>query len=111
MLVALAIVAIALVSALRAIGNTALASAELRDRTPPAGAPTPPPPEPRPTTDTPAPGLRQGRTRQGPAEFQWRERIGTASNRSFRRIDVDVMDLESGHVLAHATGYITRVPQ
>lgn len=111
MLVALAIVAIALVSALRAIGNTALASAELRDRTLADWVANDRLAAYRASTDFPAPGLRQGRTRQGPAEFQWRERIGTASNHSFRRIDVDVMDLESGHVLAHATGYITKVPQ
>jgi general secretion pathway protein I len=110
-LVALAIVAIALVSALRAMGSTALASADLRDRTLADWVAHDRLAAYRASADFPTPGVHQGRTQQGALEFQWRERIATASNRSFRRIDVDVMAAESGHVLARATGYITRVPQ
>ena len=109
-LVALAIVAIALVSALRALGSTALASAELRDRTLADWVAHDRLAAYRASASFPATGVHHGRTRQGPLEFQWRERIASASNRSFRRIDVEVMDTESGHVLARATGYHTRVP-
>lgn len=110
-LVALAIVAIALISALRAMGASTLAASELRARVLADWVAHNRLATYRAGTEFPATGRFEGRVTQGHFAFRWRERVGPTPNALFRRIDVDVLDGEGQHVLAHATGYVTRAPR
>ncbi|MBR0565817.1 type II secretion system minor pseudopilin GspI [Azoarcus sp. L1K30] len=110
-LVALAIVAIALISALRAMGASTLAASELRDRVLADWVARNRLATYRASAEFPATGRFEGRVTQGHSTFRWRERVGPTPNALFRRIDVDVLDGDGHHVLAHATGYVTRAPR
>lgn len=107
-LVALTIVAVALISSLRAIGSTALAASSLRERTLADWVAHDRLALYRSNDTFPPPGRSEGRTRQGPLEFVWRERISTTPNALFRRIDVYVHAADSEQLLAHVTGFASR---
>lgn len=110
-LVALAIVAIALISALRAMGASTLAASELRDRMLADWVARNRLAAYRASAEFPATGRFEGRVTQGHSALRWRERVGPTPNALFRRIEVHVLDDEGQHVLAHVTGYVTRAPR
>lgn len=106
-LVALAILAIALVAALRSVGSTALAAAGLRERALADWVAQDRLAEYRASGAFPAPGRNEGRARQGHSDFVWRETISGTPNALFRRIEVQVFD-GSGEQLSSATGFVSR---
>ncbi len=107
-LVALAILAIALVAALRSVGNTALATAGLRERALADWVAQDRLAEYRASAAFPAPGRNEGRARQGRSDFVWRETISGTPNALFRRIEVRVFDGTGGEQLSSATGFVSR---
>lgn len=107
-LVALTIVAIALIASLRAIGGTALAASGLKARTLADWVAQDRLALYRANGTFPPPGRSEGRLRQGPLDFVWRERVSSTPNSLFRRIDVYVLDADGAEMLAHATGFASR---
>ena len=91
-LVALAILAIALSAAFRAMGVTAQSSAELRA-----------------TQAWPAPGTSEGSADQAGRTYRWREEVKSTANPLFRRVDVSVYsEASDAHAIARLSGYVAR---
>ena len=109
-LVALAIVAIALTSALRAMGATAQSAGELRDRTLALCVAQNRLAELRARRAWPPVGRSEGRAVQGVDTFVWRQQVGATPNPLFRRVEVRVSG-PGGRELASLTGYATRSPR
>lgn len=107
-LIALAIVAVALIAALRAMGSTALAASAVQERTLADWVAHDRLALHRANASFPAPGRAEGRVRQGTLEFVWQERIMTTPNALFRRIEVQVSNHDGSRVLATASGFATR---
>ncbi len=107
-LVALAIVAAALVAALRAMGATALSVGDLRTRMVADWVAHDRIARHRAGGQFPAVGRAEGRVRQGRQDFVWQESVGGTPNPLFRRIEVVVMPAGSDQVLARATGFVSR---
>ena len=110
-LVALAIVAVALLAALRVAGQGANNAAELRSRLFAGWIAENRLAEHRARGDWLSPGMRSGTERQGGIEFGWREEVVTTPNPAFRRIDVFVFSAsERSHSLAHLVGFVVNPP-
>jgi general secretion pathway protein I len=109
-LVALAIIAIALLAALRAAGQSTNSVNELRARLLAGWVADNLLVQHRAFHDWPPPGNQHGKQREGNIAFSWREEIITTPNSAFRRIDVFVSMAapDEAHVLAHLTGFVTR---
>jgi general secretion pathway protein I len=108
-LVALAIIAIALLAALRAAGQSTNSVNELRARLLAGWVADNLLAQHRAFHDWPLPGSQHGKQSEGNIAFSWREEIITTPNSAFRRIDVFVsMAPDEAHVLAHLTGFVTR---
>ena len=89
-LVALAIVSIALMAALRAAGQGTNAAGELRSRVLAAWVAENRLAEHRARGDWLPLGIARGTQAQGGAEFAWREEVIATPNPAFRRVDVFV---------------------
>jgi general secretion pathway protein I len=110
-LVALAVVAIALLAALRAAGQATDAAAELRLRLFARWVGENRLAEHRARGEWLALGIERGTQGQGGVEFTWREEVIATPNAAFRRVDVFVSaPLEESRSLAHLTGFVVRPP-
>ncbi|TSA17187.1 MAG: type II secretion system protein GspI [Betaproteobacteria bacterium] len=110
-LVALAIVSIALMSALRAAGVGTSNADELRSRLLAGWVAENMLAEHRARADWLPLGIARGTARQGGLEFGWREEVISTPNPAFRRVDVRVFaGSTETHSLAHLAGFIVNVP-
>lgn len=110
-LVALAIIAIALMSALRAAGQGTNNVAELRSRLLAGWIAENRLAEHRARADWLPLGMQRGKDREGGLEFVWREEVVATPNPAFRRITIDIFaDADESHSLAHLFGFIVNAP-
>ncbi|MFN3985100.1 MAG: type II secretion system minor pseudopilin GspI [Rhodocyclaceae bacterium] len=107
-LVALAILAVALTSALRAVGSTAQSAATLRDHTLASWVAHNRLAELRATEAWPPLGRNEGQAEQANRRFVWREQIERTPNPLFRRVEIQVFDALSDTPLASASGFVVR---
>ena len=108
-LVALAIVSIALLAALRAAGQGATGAEELRRRTLAAWIVQDALTEHRARGEWLAQGVNRGTVRQGGIDFAWREEVTPTPNSAFRRVDVAVFRSgDESSVLAKLTGFVVQ---
>ncbi len=111
-LVALAILSIALMAALRASGQATNAASELRLRLFAGWVAENRLAEHRARGDWLALGIARGTQRQGGIELAWREEVIATPNPAFRRIDLFVSaPQDPSRVLARLTGFIVQPPQ
>ena len=110
-LVALAIISIALLAALRVAGGGTNSAGELRARLLAGWVAQNILADQRARAQWPAPGIQRGTQRQGGIEFAWREEIIATPNSAFRRVDIRVFAApEEAHSLAHLTGFVVNPP-
>lgn len=110
-LVALAIVSIALLAALRAAGQGTTAVGELRLRLLAGWVAENRLAEHRARGDWLALGIGRGTQSQGGVEFAWREEVIATPNAAFRRVDVFVSaPAEESRALARLTGFVVQPP-
>jgi general secretion pathway protein I len=110
-LVALAIISIALLAALRVAGQGASSVGELRARLLAGWVAQNVLEEQRARGEWPLPGMRRGTQRQGGVEFSWREEVISTPNVTFRRVDIRVFAApEEAHALARLTGFLVNPP-
>jgi general secretion pathway protein I len=110
-LVALAIVSIALMAALRAAGQGTAAAGELRLRLLAGWVAEDRLAEHRARGDWLALGIGRGNRLQGGVEFAWREEVIATPNPAFRRVDVFVsVPAEDARALARLTGFLVQPP-
>lgn len=110
-LVALAIIAVALLAAMRAAGQGTGNVGELRTRLLASWVAQDLLQEQRARGDWPSTGLLQGRTTQGGVEFSWREEVIGTPNAAFRRVDIHVFEGPEGpHSAARLTGFLVNPP-
>ena len=110
-LVALAIISIALLSALRVAGGGTNSVGDLRGRLLAGWVAQDVLALQRARGEWPSPGILSGTQRQGGFEFAWREEVLTTPNSAFRRVEIRVFSATGGdHVLAHLTGFVVRPP-
>lgn len=110
-LVALAIVAIALLAALRAAGQGTDAVGELRSRLFATWVAKNVLTEERARGDWPLPGTYRGSGRQGGGYFTWQQEVAETSNPAFRRVDISVFaEPQPSRTLARLTGFLARPP-
>jgi general secretion pathway protein I len=110
-LVALAIVSIALMSALRAAGQGTNNVGELRSRLLAGWVAENLLAEHRARRDWLPLGMQRGSGRQGGVDFAWREEVIATPNPSFRRVDIRVfVGAEESHALAHLAGFVVYSP-
>jgi len=106
-LVALAIISIALISALRVAGQSTANVGELRAHLLAGWVAENILAEHRARGDWLAPGIYRGSEREGGLAFAWREEVVTTPNPAFRRIDTFVYGAsDETHVLAHFTAML-----
>ena len=110
-LVALAIIAIALLAALRAAGQGTSNVSELRAHLLAGWVAQNVLVEQRVRGDWPSTGVLHGKQSQGGIEFTWREEIIATPNSAFRRVDIFVaVAPEESRSLAHMTGFLVLPP-
>ena len=110
-LVALAIVSIALLSALRAAGQGTNNVDELRSRLLAGWVAENLLAEHRARADWLPLGIHRGTAREAGFDFAWREEVVPTPNPSFRRLDVKVFNSgDESHYLAHLVGFIVNAP-
>lgn len=110
-LVALAIISIALLAALRVAGGGTSSVGELRSRLLAGWVAENLVAEQRARGDWPSLGILNGTQHQGGIEFAWREEVIATPNAAFRRVDIRVFAApEEAHALAHLTGFVVRPP-
>jgi general secretion pathway protein I len=110
-LVALAIVSIALMAALRASGQATNAVGELRARLFAGWVAENRLAEHRARGDWLALGIARGTQAQGGVEFAWREEVIATPNPAFRRVDVFISaPAEESRTLARLTGFVVQPP-
>lgn len=110
-LVALAIVSIALMSALRAAGQGTNNVGELRSRLLAGWVAENMLAEHRARRDWLPLGIQRGTGRGGGLDFAWREEVIATPNPAFRRVDIRVFaSAEESHSLAHLTGFVVNAP-
>ena len=110
-LVALAIIAIALLAALRAAGQGTANLGELRSRVLAGWVAENLLAEHRARGDWLPPGIQRGVEREGGFEFGWRKEIIATPHPAFRRIDVFVFAAPGeSRALAHLTGFSVNPP-
>ena len=110
-LVALAIIAIALLAAMRAASQGTSNVSELRAHLLANWVAQNLLVEQRVRGDWPSTGILRGTQMQGGIEFTWREEIIATPNAAFRRVDIFVFVApEESRSLAHMTGFLVRPP-
>jgi general secretion pathway protein I len=110
-LIALAIVSIALLAALRAAGQGTANVGELRARLLAGWVAENRLAAHRALADWPDTGIHRGNERQGGTEFAWREDVVATPNTAFRRVEVFVYAPPGEtRVLAHLTGFVVHPP-
>jgi len=110
-LVALAIIAIALLAALRAAGQGTSNVSELRAHLLAHWVAQNVLVEQRARGDWPSTGVLRGTQSQGGIDFAWREEIISTANGSFRRVDIFIFVApEESRTLARMTGFLVLPP-
>ena len=110
-LVALAIISIALLAALRVAGGGTNSAGELRARLFAGWVAQNILADQHSRAQWLAPGIQRGTQRQGGIEFAWREEVIATPNAAFRRVDIRVFATpEETHSLAHLTGFVVNPP-
>ena len=110
-LVALAIISIALLAALRVAGGGTNSVGELRARLLAGWVAENVLAEQHARGEWPSLGMQRGTQRQGGIEFTWREEVIATPNVSFRRVDIRVFTApEEAHAFAHLTGFVVNPP-
>ena len=110
-LVALAIISIALLAALRVAGGGTNSAGELRARLLAGWVAQNILADQHARAQWPSPGIQRGTQRQGGIEFAWREEVIATPNAAFRRVDIRVFATpEETHSLAHLTGFVVNPP-
>jgi general secretion pathway protein I len=110
-LVALAIISIALLSALRVAGQSTANVGELRARLLAGWVAENILAEHRARGDWLAPGIDRGKAREGGLDFAWRREVIPTPNPAFRRIDIFVSGApDETHVLAHFSSMLVNPP-
>jgi len=110
-LVALAIISIALLAALRVAGGGTSSVGELRARLLGGWVAENLLAEQRARGEWPSLGILSGTQHQGGIEFAWREEIIATPNVTFRRVDIRVFAApDEAHALAHLSGFVVRPP-
>jgi len=110
-LVALAIVSIALLAALRAAGQGTNSVGELRARTLAGWVAQNRLAEHRARGDWLSLGVQRGEESEGGIAFDWREEVLSTPNPAFRRINVTVSAApDESHVLARFSGFVVNPP-
>jgi general secretion pathway protein I len=110
-LVALAIVSIALMSALRAAGQGTNTVGELRSRLLAGWVAENMLAEHRARRDWLPLGIQRGTGSEGGIDFTWREEVIATPNPAFRRVDIRVFaSAEESHSLAHLAGFVVNTP-
>lgn len=110
-MVALAIISIALLAALRAAGQGTTNVDELRMRLFAGWVAENRLAEYRARQLWLQPGIRRGTDRQGGIDFGWREEVTTTPNPAFRRVDIYVhAQPAESRALAHLAGFIVLPP-
>jgi len=110
-MVALAILALSLMAALRAGAAATQNTGEIRLRQLAEWVALDRLEEHRARRDWLPVGMASGETLQGGQRFRWEEKIGGTPNAQFRRIEISVQTLESsdsGHTLARVTGFLIK---
>lgn len=110
-LVALAILALALMAALRAGAAATQNSGEIRQRQLADWVALDRLEEHRARRDWLPIGSTSGETMQGNQRFRWEEKVGGTPNAQFRRIDIRVMADDRNdpdHALARVTGFLIK---
>lgn len=106
-LIALAIVAIALIAAVRAANIGTESAIDLKERTLSGWVARNRMAEHVAFRDWPQAGTNAGSETEGGMNFAWREKITSTPNPLFRRIEISVFRKSEGqHVLADLTGYL-----
>jgi len=110
-LVALAIVAVALLAALRVAGQATNTTVDLRARLFALWVAENRLAEHRARGQWMPTGKQSGTQRQGGIEFAWREEVILTPNPAFRRVEVFVFDTPAeGRTLAHLVGFVVNPP-
>lgn len=110
-LVALAIISIALLAALRAAGQATNNVYELRVRLLASWVAENRLAKHRTHGDWLPLGIEHGKENEGNLEFTWREEVIATPNNAFRRLDIFVyIAPEETHVLSHFTSFIVNPP-
>lgn len=110
-LIALAIISIALISALHVAAQSTTNVGELRARLLASWVAENILTEHRARGDWLAPGIYRGTQREGGVEFAWREEVVLTPNPAFRRIDIFVSGVsDQPHVLAHFAAMLVNPP-
>ncbi len=110
-LVALAVIAIALLAALRAAGQGTAAAGELRERLLAGWVAQNRLAEHRARGDWLPLGIQHGAASEGGAAFAWREEVVATPNPSFRRLDIFVSAAGGdARTLAHLAGFVVNPP-
>lgn len=110
-LIALAIVSIALLAALRAAGQGTDTVGELRARQFAGWVAGNLLAQQRARGDWPMPGIYRGSGQQGGAHFIWQQEVAATSNSAFRRVDISVFSgSQPDRPLAQLTGFLARPP-
>lgn len=109
-LVAMAIAAIALMTAIRATGSLAVNGAELRARTLAQWSAENRLAQIRLAGEWPAIGRREFDCSQAGVPLTCREQVFQTPNSQFRRVEVAVFDTASDHRLSRLVGFSTRLP-
>ena len=110
-LVALAIISIALLAALRAAGQGTANLGELRARVLAGWVAENLLAEHRARGDWLPLGIQRGSEREGDIEFGWREEVVATPHPAFRRVDVFVYAAPGeARALAHLTGFLVNPP-
>lgn len=110
-LVAVAIISIALLAALRAAGIATTSLQELRGRQLAVWVADNRLAEHRARGAWLPLGITQGHQEQGGIGFAWREEVASTPNAAFRRVDIFVHASQSPeHRLAHVTGFVVNPP-
>lgn len=108
-LVALAILAIALTAAFRAMGVTAQSSGELRERMIGDWVAENRLAELRATQAWPEPGIAEGSADQAGRSYRWRTETEATPNPLFRRVDISVFAPNNAeHAVSRLSGYVAR---
>jgi len=110
-LVALAVISIALLAALRAAGQGTATAGELRQRLLAGWVAQNRLAEHRARGDWLALGIQRGTASEGGTAFTWREEVVGTPNPSFRRLDIFVSTPGVGEqTLAHLAGFVVNPP-
>jgi general secretion pathway protein I len=107
-LVALAVIAIGLSAAMRAIGMATQSTAELKQRQFAEWVALNRLAEIRALKQFPNPGSDEGEALEGNEKFRWRTEVTPTPNPTFRRVDIRVYGAAAATPLSHLTGFATK---